>query len=341
MKLLTSYLTDRLQVVNIDGNLSEIFKIFSGAPQGSVLAALLFIIYVNDIFQLKLKGKIKAFCDDLSLVNSALNRNELKLVMQHDLNLIVEWLAIHHLKANANKTNYLIFEGRKRFEQFTERSLNLMINNAKVERMEYVRILGLYIDEDLKFNKHIEITKNKIIPFIAKFWRIRNYLTDETAELMYFSHIHWAFNFMNAIYSVAPNYLLESLAVIQRRALRIVYKKERLSHNEELFSQRILPFNKICEFRLALTLFKMTADLMKNNTRLICVNEIHNYPTRNNSRYAFVNTLSSYGRMDFYFRAATIFNSLPESVTKFKTLGVFKKRLKEHLYNTFTLSSLN
>lgn len=339
LKLLTSYITDRLQVVNIDGSLSDIFEIFSGAPQGSVLAALLFIIYVNDIFNLKTKGKMKAFCDDLSLVNSAINRNELKLAIQHDLDMIIEWLSLHHLKANANKTNYLIFEGRKRFEQFTERSLNITIKDLKIERMEYVRILGLYIDEELKFAKHIEITKSKIIPFIAKFWRIRHYLTDETAEIMYFSHVHWAFNFMNAIYNVAPNYLLETLAVIQRRALRIVYRKERLSHNSELFSQRILPLDKICVFRLVLTLFKMSSFLMKNNIRIMCVNEVHNYPTRNNFKYAIEYPATSYGRMDFYYRAASEFNSLPESVTKFKTLGVFKKRLKEHLFDTFKLSN--
>ena len=44
-----SYLAGRKQCVIVEGEKSEILEVWSGAPQGSRLGPLLFIIYMNDI----------------------------------------------------------------------------------------------------------------------------------------------------------------------------------------------------------------------------------------------------------------------------------------------------
>ncbi len=49
LKLLTSYLGNRKQYVDIDSTKTEVKNITTGVPQGSILGPLLFIIYINDI----------------------------------------------------------------------------------------------------------------------------------------------------------------------------------------------------------------------------------------------------------------------------------------------------
>ena len=44
-----SYLSNRTQLVEIDGNPSSLRKITCGVPQDSLLGPLLFISYINDI----------------------------------------------------------------------------------------------------------------------------------------------------------------------------------------------------------------------------------------------------------------------------------------------------
>ena len=44
-----SYLSNRKQYVFLNGESSEVKDITCGVPQGSVLATLLFLLYINDI----------------------------------------------------------------------------------------------------------------------------------------------------------------------------------------------------------------------------------------------------------------------------------------------------
>jgi hypothetical protein len=338
MVLLKEFLSNRSQSVKIGDILSERFLVFCGSPQGGVLSGLLFNIYVNSIFKLALRGKLRLYCDDMSLIASGSDKNELRSNLQCDLVLIDNWLEYHYLKANYSKTKYVLFSGRKKFESFTERSLDIKIGDTMIERVEVVKIVGLYIDELLNFSFHIGHVKNKISPFIAKLSKIRRFISEKTALTLYFSHVYSHLIFMISIYSVAPRYLTDSLGVIQRRALRTVYLKDRLCSNKELFSEKVLPFSSVCEFHQNLVMFKILHKSFKNHINLQLIREIHSYPTRSSVRND-LNVNYDLHDNDFYFRATRSFNHLSEDIRKFNSINIFKKRLKEYLYDFYIESA--
>ena len=58
-----AFLTDRTQVVVVEGENSDPGKVESGVPQGSVLGPSLFLFYINDLPE-NLHSTVRLFADD-------------------------------------------------------------------------------------------------------------------------------------------------------------------------------------------------------------------------------------------------------------------------------------
>ena len=75
LKLLTSYLTDRTQYVKYTNYESTIMEILTGGLQGSILGALLFSIYIDDIILFNSKLQFLMYADDNNNKNNNNNNN--------------------------------------------------------------------------------------------------------------------------------------------------------------------------------------------------------------------------------------------------------------------------
>ena len=68
--LLRSYLSNRYQLINIDGTHSDKELVSYGVPQGSVLGSLLFLIYINDLQNCFMNKNVKfvLYADDTNIL---------------------------------------------------------------------------------------------------------------------------------------------------------------------------------------------------------------------------------------------------------------------------------
>jgi hypothetical protein len=109
--LLCSYLSNRKQVVEIDGvRSSDLLGVECDIPHGSILGPTLFLIYVNDLFQIGFRGALQLYVDKAVLTYGEALVKELERSIRYDLNILHTWLAASRLSLNISKTRFMMFE---------------------------------------------------------------------------------------------------------------------------------------------------------------------------------------------------------------------------------------
>ena len=332
--LLESYLSDRYQYVEIDGVKSPMMKIEKGVFQGSKLAAILFLIYINSIFNLPLNGKLFLYADDIALIYGVSNHSELKLKVEYDLKVLDIWFTNHYLKMNIKKTNYVLFEGKARLDYF-QNPLNIKLNNQLIERVESFKYLGFWIDEALSFEKHIKHVKSKIVSMTFAIKRIRQNISQKTALQLYFAHINSHLLYMNPFWSVANTTTIDTLATAQRKCLRFVYNRYSFSPSCELFSERILPLIQLNQYNTLMLAFKLSNNFLLNNVELRLVSDLHDYQTRQRNHFYVENYRTRFGYANFFSHGLLAYNNLNAPLRNIRTLGRFKRELRYQLLNDY------
>merc|ERR1711891_140292 len=84
------FLRGRKFRVVANGSMSREEDVISGVPQGTVLAAILFVIMISDIDEDVRLSIIRCFADD-TRVNKKIKTNEDKELMQKDLDAVYRW----------------------------------------------------------------------------------------------------------------------------------------------------------------------------------------------------------------------------------------------------------
>lgn len=318
--------------MEIDGVKSPPLAITKGVFQGSKLAAVLFLIYINSIFNLPLNGKLFLYADDVAIIYGVNNHVELKQKVEYDLKILDIWFTNHYLKMNTTKTNYVLFDGRAKLDCFTQTSLAIKLNNQLIERVEAVKYLGFWIDEELNFRKHIRHIKSKIIPITFAIKRIRPYITQKTALQIYFAHINSHLLYMNPFWNVANETDLSTLAVAQRKCLRFIYNRYSFSPSSELFSEQILPLSQLNKYNILILVFKISHSLLLNNVDLRLIGDVHSYNTRQRNQFYVQNYQTRYGFANIFTRGLIEYNNLDPSLRNIHSIGRFKRNLKSYMY---------
>jgi hypothetical protein len=153
IELMSNYLTNRFIQVKINGELSKKERIKVGIPQGSVLGPLLFIVYINDLAHLPLRSKLLLFADDTTVYLSGLNISEIINNLSNDLSIIKNWLVHNRLVLNLEKTNAIHFNSKNR--KIDYKNYTLKCDNNNIEFVTETKLLGVIIDNKLKYSSHI------------------------------------------------------------------------------------------------------------------------------------------------------------------------------------------
>ena len=152
LKLIQSFLSDRLQRVVLNGQNSSWTSVFAGVPQVSVLGSLFFLIYINDLAE-DISSTTKLFADDTSLFSVVSSINESANQVNMGLEKISLWAYQWEMSFNPDiKTGSGSYFHK---EKYNVAHPVLYFNRAPVICCSYQKKLGVYLGKKLSFHQHI------------------------------------------------------------------------------------------------------------------------------------------------------------------------------------------
>ncbi len=147
---ITSFLTDRQQLVRLGKLTSRTLTISTGAPQGCVLSPLLFSLYTNDCTSKDPSVKVLKFADNTTVIGLIKDGDE--SAYRQEVEQLAVWCSLNNLELNTLKTVEMIVDFRRNPPALPP----LTIMNSTVTAVESFRFLGTTISQDLKWDNHID-----------------------------------------------------------------------------------------------------------------------------------------------------------------------------------------
>ena len=108
---LENFLSVRTQQVVLEGCCSDILPMISGVPQGTVLAPLLFLCYINDLPEL-VSCCCRLYADDV-LLYRVIGSDEDCVSLQSDLDVLQKWADDWQMRFNALKCQHISFGSKQ------------------------------------------------------------------------------------------------------------------------------------------------------------------------------------------------------------------------------------
>ncbi|MEC8568985.1 MAG: reverse transcriptase domain-containing protein, partial [Pseudomonadota bacterium] len=316
-----AFLKGRRQRVIVNGELSGSLEVTSGAPQGSVLGPLLFLLYIEDLTSCTVKGsKISLFADDSkvyfpdTLSLNATLANLIELVEKRQLLLAPE--KCHHLCVSKHQSS----------EVFN-------INGTAIATSRDIVDLGITISSNLKWSAHISQMKTKA--FLRTFQLFNSFATKNpwTLKKAYITFIRPLLECNTVLWNPHNVQEIKSLESVQRYFLRTLCRRASLpkaSYSERLYwlnltslEYRRLNFDLVYVFKIINGLIDLPFENLFTFINTPYNLRRHRYTLKvekfktNTRKYFFSN------------RVAPVWNKLPETVVYSRNLEEFKNQLNK------------
>lgn len=306
--LINSYLTNRSQVVCVDGMVSEKQTITAGVPQGSILGPVLFLLYINDLPGAIAPSRCILYADDTTLLASDGCLSTLLDSCGEIEERAQRWFSCNQLCLNSEKTVRMVS---------STRDLGVVERNPPS-----AKFLGVYLDPHLRWDVHVGSLAKQIAKYIYALRQLSNSVSESVLKTTYFALIHSRLTYAILVWGHCPG--AKRIFSLQRRAIRVVagvgYRDETFDHFRRL---RILTLPSAYALQCLIYMYN-------NQNSFIHNGDLHSYSTRNRNMISLEYSRLTRAQTGTSNLGKKLFNKLPNQV-KLLPFDQYKKHLKNFL----------
>lgn len=329
LKIFKSYLSNRTQVVKIGQTKSKHNAITYGVPQGSILGPLLFLIYINSIHTIGLKGDIALYADDTSLFYFGKSIESIIADAQCDLDKLNTWFQGNLLTINVSKTNYIIFAAvNKKMPNFVP----LTINNQPITRVYQERFLGLILDSNLNWKPHLLQIKSKLTSLTGALRGVVRCLPPQVRYTIYNSLVKPHLDYLIEVWGTAAKTNLNMIQIAQNKLIKRLFNYNFLTPTTILYKEtKILNILQSYIYNTCILIRKILTKDIHIQITFTKKQQVQKIKLRNANDIKLSVPRTNYGKKSIMYEGAQLYNKLPKDIKHAKSIKTFKKLLKHYL----------
>ena len=257
-----SYLTDRKQKVFANNVYSSARLITQGIPQGSVLGPLFYIIYANDIAKIVKNCEVALYADGTVLFTSDSNFENSVKDLQEDLNSLNSWCSNNGITANTSKTKIMMFGTRNMLGKLPPCQVTL--DGTPLQVVTTYKYLGISLDNQLRFNLHVNKIIGSVTAKLKQFQRMRSFLNTKAALMVYKNMMLPILEYGDIFLSATTNVNRQRLQVLQNKGLRCALGRDLETSTDDLHAEaRLLQLKYRREQHLLNFMYDQAQDVNK------------------------------------------------------------------------------
>ena len=324
LAIILSYMSDRWQRTRINATTSSWSELITGVPQGSFLGPLLFNIYINDLFFAFSETDVCNFADDTTPHACDHSLENVMFRLEHDSIAAIIWFENNYMKLNTDKCHLLI-TGSKVEHMWANVGANKIWENSKV------KLLGVTIDNKLKFNDHVSNICLKAGRKLSALTRLTKFLPFERKRILMKAFVESQFKYCPLTWMFHSRKSNNKINRIHERALRIVYNDYTSSFEELLDKGESFSVHHSNIQTLAIELYKVTHNLSNNIFKEIFIIRNQNGPCLRSQNEFFrpqVRTVYK-GENSLKVFGPIIWNIIPNEIKNTDSLDNFKKLIRK------------
>ena len=188
-------------------------------------------MYINDLNIAIPNCKVYHFADDTNLLSIGHSIKKLNKLVNKNLKHLTNWLNANKISINASKTELVFFKPKRKFISF---NLKVKLGKKRIFPSDSVKYLGVKIDKQLNWKTHVNDIAIKLIRANAMLFKIRDNVNASTLKSIYYAIFESHINYACTVWG-QNNYTINRLFILQKKALRTLFYKDRNAHSNPLF----------------------------------------------------------------------------------------------------------
>jgi len=314
-----SYLSRRWQRVCFQGVASEWGVVHVGVPQGSILGPLLFSIYMNDLPSVTQDCQLNMYCDDMELHYSSGDLLLAQSGLQSDLDSVDFWLRTNRLCLSVKKSSVMLIGSRQKLRDSV---LCIKIDGKQLSQVPALKYLGVYIDENLTWQKHSQYVYQRVQSRLHCLYRLRP-LPNELLNKLYRTFVLPLLDYCDVVWSPSSVQYFKRFERIHSKFCSSV------STTHSYFCCTLAERRRFHTATIVYrTLQKLAPSYLRDSFQYAAT--VTSHIGRNSHRLFVPQVRTSFGKDSFYYKGTQIWNSLNVSIYAATTLAQFK-----HLYKSY------